>query len=119
MLVKPFFIESTVISGDARGRKMGFPTANQIPDSDVAMLKFGVYKTETEVDGIKYNSITNIGIRPTYKTETPISETHIIGFSGDLYGKSIRVSFLEFIRGEKKFSGLDEVKSQIQMDLKS
>lgn len=117
MLVNPFFIESTVVSGDARGRKMGFPTANQIPDKDVAMLKFGVYKTETELDGKKYKSITNIGIRPTYKTEIPIAETHIVDFSGNLYGKILRVSFLEFIREEKKFSGLDEVKEQIEKDL--
>lgn len=117
MLGNSFFLESEVISGDARGRKMGFPTANQIPDSDVAMLKFGVYKTETELDGKKYKSITNIGIRPTYKTEIPIAETHIVGFSGNLYGKTLRVSFLEFIREEKKFSGLDEVKNQIEKDL--
>ena len=117
MLGNSFFLESEVISGNARGRKMGFPTANQIPDKDVAMLKFGVYKTETELDGKKYNSITNIGIRPTYKTETPIAETHIIGFSGNLYGKTLRVNFLEFIREEKKFSGLDEVKKQIEKDL--
>lgn len=117
MLGFDFFLESEVISGDARGRQMGFPTANQIPDSEVTMLKFGVYKTETEVDGKKYNSITNIGIRPTYKTETPIAETHIVGFSGDLYGKIIKVNFLEFIREERKFNGLEEVKNQIEKDL--
>lgn len=117
MLGFPFFLESEVISGDARGRKMGFPTANQIPNKDLAILKFGVYKTETEFEGKKYKSITNIGIRPTYKTESPLAETHIIGFSGELYGKKLKVSFLEFIREEKKFSGLDEVKRQIEKDL--
>lgn len=117
MLGFPFFLESKVISGDARGRKMGFPTANQIPDKDVAIPKFGVYKTETELDGKKYSSITNIGIRPTYKTETPIAETHIIGFSGDIYGKTMRVGFIRFIREEKKFSCLEEVREQIEKDL--
>ena len=117
MLGAPFFLESEVVSGDARGRQMGFPTANQSTDSCLAIPKFGVYKTETELDGKKYKSITNIGIRPTYKTESPLAETHIVGFSGNLYGKTIRVSFLEFIREEKKFSGLDEVKQQIEKDL--
>lgn len=117
MLGYDYFIESPVINGDARGRQMGFPTANQIPQSLEVLPKFGVYKTECEVDGKKYSSITNIGIRPTYKTDVPIAETHIVDFSGDIYGKTIRVSFKQFIREEKKFHSLEEVKEQIKKDL--
>ena len=119
MLGFDYFIEAPVVSGDARGRQMDFPTANQLPSTDLALPKFGVYKTVTEIDGVNYPSITNIGIRPTYKSKHPIAETHIIGFSGDLYGKTVKVSFKKFIRDEKKFSSLDEVAEQIKKDIES
>lgn len=106
-----------VIKGKQIGRTIGFPTINQkIPDYMVKP-KNGVYKSWTIVDGKTYRSVTNIGIKPTvdYDGEA-IMETHIIGFNGDLYDKSIRVALRGYIRGEEKFSGLNELKERISVD---
>ena len=119
LLSFPFSFESVVISGDKRGRTLGFPTINQKYPEQLVKVKFGVYKTLVEFDNKQYVGITNIGVRPTYKTDYVISETYISGFSGDLYGKNIRIIPLEFLREERKFSSFDELKKQIELDLKN
>jgi len=79
--------------------------------------KFGVYATATLLDGKWRRSITNIGVRPTFETDVePSIETYIFDFDGDLYGDVLRVRFLHRLRDEKKFSGIDELKAQIQKD---
>ncbi len=106
-----------VIEGNRIGRTMGFPTINQqIPDYMVKP-KNGVYKSWTIAEGRTYRSITNIGVKPTvdYYGEA-VMETHIIGFSGDLYGKSISVALREFIRDEHKFESLEKLKEQLEED---
>lgn len=118
LLTFPFSFTAEVISGDRRGRTIGFPTVNQRYPSELIPIKFGVYKTKIILDGAEYRGITNIGIRPTFKTDYIISETYIIGFSGDLYGKSVTVEPLRFVRGEVKFSSVEELKRQIQNDIK-
>ena len=81
------------------------------------MPKFGVYASKTEIDGRIYKSITNIGIKPTVGGEkSPLAETNIFDFSGDLYGKIMRVGLRSFIRPEVKFSSLDELQAQINND---
>lgn len=117
-LYKPFNFTATVKKGDQRGRTIGFPTINQKYPEELVTLKFGVYKTEILIDGRKYDAITDIGHRPTYETDYVISETFIKGFSGDLYGKNITVTPVKFLRDEKKFSSIDELKKQIELDLK-
>ena len=119
LLTFPFSFTAEVISGDRRGRTIGFPTVNQRYPSELIPLKFGVYKTKIVLDGAEYEGITNIGIRPTFKTDYIISETYIIGFSGDLYGKSVTIQPLEFVRGEVKFSSVEELKRQIEADINS
>lgn len=118
LLTFPFSFTAEVISGDRRGRTIGFPTINQKYPSELIPLKFGVYKSKIIVDGAAYEGITNIGIRPTFKTDYIISETYIIGFSGDLYGKKITTIPTRFVRGEVKFSSVEELKRQIENDIK-
>ncbi len=106
-----------VTQGSRIGRTIGFPTINQkIPDYMVKP-KNGVYKSWTIVDGRTYRSITNIGVKPTvdYKGGA-VMETHITGYDGNLYGQTVRVALREFIRDEKKFAGLEELKQQIEED---
>ncbi len=118
LLTYPFSYSAKVIHGDERGRKMGFPTINQKYPEMLVDLKFGVYKTRLIIDEKEYFGITNIGIRPTYLSSFVISETHILDFSGDLYGKNIRIYPTEFLREEMKFSSFEELKQQILIDLK-
>ena len=118
-LYKPFGFEGEVLSGDKRGRTIGFPTINQKYPKDLVKLCFGVYKTRVEFDGKSYEGITNIGIRPTYEMDYVISETYIKNFSGDLYGKKVKITPIKFLREEKKFNSLDELKKQIAKDLEN
>lgn len=119
MLGRPFSYEYVVVSGDARGRLMGAPTANQLFDAGFCVPAFGVYASVTQIDGCEYPCVTNIGIRPTFGGTELRSETHIIGFSGDLYGRNIEVSLLDIIRGEKRFSSMDELSTQIRNDIET
>ncbi len=117
MLGYDYFIEAEIVHGDERGRTLGFPTINQnLPESS-ALLKFGVYETETEVEGKIYKSISNFGIRPSFEVDKPFVETHILGFGGEIYDKKVTVSFKRFIRGEEKFSSLSELKTAIKNDI--
>ena len=119
MLGRYFSYDFLVVHGDERGRVLGSPTINQFFDEDFAVPQFGVYASFTVVDGKKYPSVTNIGVRPTFKNSEKRSETNIIGFDGDLYGKHPEVFIVEKMREEMKFSSLDELKSQIDKDKES
>jgi len=104
--------------GFQRGRTWDFPTINQQIPKGRVMPKFGVYCSAVEIDGNKYAGVTNIGVKPTVEKDIkPLAETHILDFSGNLYGKEIEVRFNKFIRDEKKFSSLDELKIQIKKDI--
>ena len=117
MLGRPYGIEGAVIRGDRRGHTMGFPTANLKPQNRV-IPKYGVYATATLIDGIWRRGVTNIGIRPTFEKDSePSIETFVFDYDGDLYGKVLRVRFLHRIRDERKFSGIDELKDQIDKDV--
>ncbi len=116
MLGRPYGVEGVIEHGAMRGRTLGFPTANLKPHNRV-IPKFGVYATAALVDGTWRRSITNIGIRPTFENDSqPSIETFIFDFNGDLYGDSIRVRFLHRIRDERKFAGIEELKTQIEKD---
>jgi len=117
LLTKPFSFSAKVLKGDRRGRTIGFPTINQKYPQELVKLKFGVYKTRVFVDGKEYEGITDIGIRPTYETDYVISETYIKDFSGDLYGKTVKIEPVRFLRDEIKFSSLEELKKQIEKDI--
>ena len=116
MLGRPYGVEGVIIRGNRRGHTIGFPTANLKPDNRV-IPRFGVYATATLIDGIWRKSITNIGVRPTFENDAePSIESYIFDFDGDLYGDVLRVRFLHRIRDERKFSGIDELKAQIEKD---
>ncbi len=115
-MYSPFGFTAPIVHGDKRGRELGFPTANQEYPEILAKLKFGVYKTEIIINDKCYKGVTNVGIRPTFKTDNVGCETYISDFSGELYGKALRINFLSFMRAERKFSGIDELKDAIKND---
>ncbi len=113
-----FKFTAPVLHGDARGRELGFPTANQEYPNDLVRLKFGVYISRVTVDGKQYKSITNVGIRPTYRTDAVGCETFIKNFDGDIYEKEMTTELLRFVREEKEFLSVDELKNAILSDVK-
>jgi riboflavin kinase/FMN adenylyltransferase len=119
MLGYPFTFENEVIKGDSRGRTVGFPTVNQHLPEGLVVPKFGVYESRTEIDGVLYRSFTNIGIRPSWRVEAPLCETHIFDFEGDLYGTTVRVELLKYLREEKHFSSVNELREQLIYDKSS
>ena len=118
MIYGGFGFTAPVLHGDARGRQLGFPTANQEYPKDLVRLKFGVYISRVTVDGKGYKAITNIGIRPTYQTDMVGAETFIKDFSGDIYGKQMTTELISFVREEQKFLSIDELKNAILNDVK-
>ncbi len=120
LLGRNYSISGTVIHGKKLGRTIGIPTVNMQIDKGYAVLKNGIYISQIKIGDKTYRSVSNIGIRPSVKDNDLINcETHIIGFDGDLYGKNLSVEFLDFIRDEKKFDSIDELKSQILKDIKT
>lgn len=104
----PYLIRATVEKGRRVGRTLGFPTVNQPIDPTLAPVKQGVYASFCLLDGLAYPAVTNIGIRPTFEKEgRPIAETHILGLDADLYGQTLTVGLLAFLREEKPFSSED------------
>ncbi len=117
LLARPFGFSAAVIHGDARGRTIGYPTANQIYPKRLTDVKHGVYKSLVTVNGKTYKGITNIGHRPTYETGDVRTETFILDFYDDIYGMAADVRLIEFIRPEQKFGSIKELKNAIKNDL--
>ncbi len=106
-----------VVRGNAIGRTIGFPTINQYIPEDMVCPKNGVYKSWAIAGGRTFRSITNVGVRPTVSDSgTTVMETHIIGFNGDLYGQSVKIALRGYLRGERKFGSLGELKEQLAYD---
>jgi riboflavin kinase/FMN adenylyltransferase len=108
-------IEGVVEQGDQRGRTIGFPTAN-VALGEHLRPRFGVYAVRALVEGAWRNGVANLGRRPTVGKLQENFEVHLFDFSGDLYGQTLRVALIDFIRPEMKFSGLDQLKAQIAAD---
>jgi len=108
-------IEGVVEEGDKRGRAIGFPTAN-VALGEHLRPRFGVYAVRALIDGKWRGGVANLGRRPTIGKLQENFEVHVFDFAGDLYGKSLRVALIDFIRPEMKFSGLDQLKAQIAAD---
>ncbi len=115
-LGRPLSLTGTVIKGDDRGRELGFPTAN-IEVREELLPKEGVYAGFVTIEGRRYPAVVNIGRAPTFGREKTLMETHILDFSGIIYGKDIRVSLLERIRDEHRFSTPEELTEQIKKDI--
>jgi riboflavin kinase/FMN adenylyltransferase len=109
-------IEGSVVKGQQRGRDLGFPTANVCSENELLPPR-GVYATTTSVAGVAYPSITNIGVRPTFgNDDRVVIESHLIGFDNDLYGSRVRIGFVQRLRDEKQFEGVEALKAQIAAD---
>ncbi|WP_352417837.1 bifunctional riboflavin kinase/FAD synthetase [Proteiniborus sp.] len=117
LLGRPFTVSGTIVKGKGRGKGLGFATANLKQDTNYQMPKFGVYKTNTYINGKSYLSITNIGSNPTFDDVGFSIETHIIDFNKDIYGEKIEISLLDFIREEVKFTDKDKLKIQVKSDI--
>jgi riboflavin kinase / FMN adenylyltransferase len=116
MLGRPYGVEGRVVHGAERGRTIGFPTANLRPANRV-IPRGGVYVTATLVEGAWRRSVTNIGTRPTFESETePSIETFVMDWDGDLYGDVVRVRFLHRLRDERRFASVEDLKRQIDAD---
>lgn len=112
-----YILSAEVATGNQIGRTIDFPTINQPFAENQLVPRFGVYYTTALVGGRIYPSVTNVGVKPTVEENIkPLAETHILGFSGDLYGRCVDVAFRRFIRNEKKFASVEELKIQIDAD---
>lgn len=114
-----YFIKSEILHGKKLGRRIGMPTINMILPENKLLPPNGVYVTEVQVDGQNYMGVTNVGCKPTVSEERIVGvETYIDNFNQDLYGEKIVVSFLEFIRPEMKFATVEELKAQMESDIR-
>ena len=115
LLGHPFFVDGTVVTGRKRGREIGFPTANLQTDNEL-VPPHGVYATTTTVDGVVHAGITNVGVRPTFGEKELTIETHLLNYSADLYGRPVRLGFVQRIRDERHFPDVDALREQIAAD---
>ena len=113
-----FYLRGKVITSDKRGRALGFPTANLDIKPQQALPNNGIYATITHVDGKQFPSATNIGTRPTFGEGQRMVETHLLNYKGNLYSKEIRVEFVQKLRDEKRFASSEELKTQIEKDVR-
>ena len=115
LLGNPWFVSARVVHGDARGRELGYPTANLKLDPGCG-LKFGIYAVRVGLEGLRYDGVASFGRRPTFDDGPPLLEVHLFDFSGDLYGASIDVAFLAWIRSELKFTSVAELIRRMDED---
>jgi riboflavin kinase/FMN adenylyltransferase len=117
LLGRSYVLRGEVVVGDKRGRSIGFPTANVLPDTDAVIPARGVYAGFVRFGEERYAACTNVGVAPTFgRTESRI-EAYLLDFKGDLYGRVVDVGFVKRIREERRFSGVDELTEQIRRDV--
>ena len=119
MLGRPHEVRGVVAHGDARGREIGFPTANVLVPSEILLPSDGIYAgTLLTPDGVEHPSAISLGRRPTFYADQGYSllEAHLLDFEGDLYGQAVAVRFIEWIRGEEKYDSVEALTAQIQRD---
>jgi riboflavin kinase / FMN adenylyltransferase len=119
LLGAPFGMRGTVAHGDKRGRTLGFPTANLVPDPAHAVPDHGIYACRAAVPGVgAWTAAVSVGVRPTFVTGRGLLvEAFILDFEGDLYGRQLRLDFIERIRGEKRFDSVDTLIEQMHRDV--
>jgi riboflavin kinase / FMN adenylyltransferase len=110
----PFMVEGTVVEGDRRGHTLGFPTANLVPDDSLVVPGHGVYAAFAN----GHPAAVNVGVRPMFETGRGLLiEAYLIDFEGDLYGETLRVAFVERLRGERRFPGVEDLIAQMHRDV--
>jgi len=115
LLGHSYYVDGTIVEGRKRGKALGFPTANLATDNELIPPN-GVYATTTTIDGIFHAGVTNIGTRPTFGETDVTIETHLLRYSGDLYGRSVRLGFVQRLRDERRFDDVDALRAQIEAD---
>ncbi|HET9094347.1 MAG TPA: bifunctional riboflavin kinase/FAD synthetase [Solirubrobacteraceae bacterium] len=114
LLGAPFRLRGVVVAGDQRGRELGFPTANMVPDPTLARPGNGVYACRVG----EHLAAVNVGVRPTFGADLhPLVEAYLLGFEGDLYGRRLTVEFLAKLRGEQRFDRVEDLVSQMGRDV--
>jgi riboflavin kinase / FMN adenylyltransferase len=117
LLGRSYSLRGKVVVGDKRGRVIGFPTANVVPDACSLVPGRGVYVGHVWVGAERYGACTNVGVAPTFDQRDSRVEAHLLDYQGDLYGRVVDVTFVERLRPEKRFFGADELKEQIARDI--
>ena len=115
LLGRAYYVDGTIVEGRHRGRELGFPTANLETQNELVPPN-GVYATIMTIDGVVHGGVTNIGMRPTFGETTPTIETHVLDYSGDLYGHTVRLAFVQRLRDERRFEDVDALRAQIDAD---
>ena len=117
MLGRPYSLAGEVVTGKQLGRTIGFPTANLKLPAEKLLPKFGVYGVDVFLKGqATLKGVMNVGCRPTVAGESPTIEVHLLNWSGNLYGQTLKVNLLSFLRPEQKFASVTELKQQIAKD---
>lgn len=120
LLGYPYFVTGEVVQGKKLGRQLGIPTINQIPKENKLLPPNGVYASRVWVDGEVYDSMTNIGVRPTVEeTDVRNVETYLFDFDRDIYGKNVKVELLSFERPEQRFESVESLKAQLHRDIEN
>jgi riboflavin kinase / FMN adenylyltransferase len=114
----PFHMRGTIAHGDKRGRTLGYPTANLVPDPRLVVPDHGIYACRAQVDGETHVAAVNVGVRPTFKTGRGLLvEAFLLDFDGDIYDRELRLDFLERLRGERRFDSVDALVEQMAADV--
>jgi riboflavin kinase / FMN adenylyltransferase len=117
-LGSPFHMRGTVAHGDKRGRTLGFPTANLVPDPRLVVPDHGIYACRAQVDGAEHIAAVNVGVRPTFKTGRGLLvEAYLLDFDDDIYDHELRLDFLERLRGERRFDSIEALVEQMGRDV--
>ena len=118
LLGAPFCIDGEVQHGDKRGRTLGFPTANLVPDPRLVVPDHGIYACRAQVDGAEHIAAVNVGVRPTFKTGRGLLvEAYLLDFDDDIYDHELRLDFLERLRGERRFDSIEALVEQMGRDV--
>jgi riboflavin kinase/FMN adenylyltransferase len=115
LLGRAYYVDGTIVEGKRRGRELGFPTANLATQNELVPPN-GVYATIMTIDGVVHGGVTNIGMRPTFGETVPTIETHVLDYSGNLYGHTVRLAFVQRLRDERRFEDVDALRAQIDAD---
>lgn len=117
LLGRPFFLHGVVVHGAARGRMLGYPTANIQPNGGHALPADGIYATRVHVDGVVHGSATYVGTSPTFEAHERLVEVFLLDFEGDLYGKQLKVEWVNKVRDDQRFDSASELQIQMAKDI--
>jgi len=117
LLGRPFELRGEVVHGDRRGRTIGTPTANVLPSPAMAIPRHGVFAARVVAGEELYDSVVNVGVRPTFDGGSVVVEAHLLGYDGDLYGETISIRLIDRLRDEMRFDGVDSLVAQIRADI--